>query len=516
MLTTNFDELIERAGAPPNRVLKLHGTLSRLNKARFTANNVFSPLDRSLLCPTRDSLAGRTLVVAGYGGEDEFDVVPALLDQTHGPSRVIWVAHYGGSGDLPTLSDSVGRRFEALGTRAVAVAADTDGFLEQVYQAAVARDVWLSDRELDDWHAKSLRTESADWGWWKRGVRAWGRTLRRERPGDVAYLWARVLEHLRVYQVRRGRGEVHNFAADAFERFRHWGGAAPERRLDADARLAAMHRTIGEPDMREFAEILRRIKHAVGRATDADTRCRLERLLGRTQQQFASAHFGAGLRTADRRHLVRAREWLTKTIAYRRAIADPEAPYTLFLQFIMAYYIAKHGLGDFDAFAPPRWRAQLLPELKHAAARFRRTRQPEHCGNMQHNVAFVYQVLAERHEAAGQRAESQATFRRAIIWCEKGRVIRSRLRDARMIAQSAVRIAQCKLGLARLASRVDVKARLIAEAERGVAEAKRLYDRTPQEPHRLDDIRELEAAIASVRGKLTHTTNVVQCWGNCH
>lgn len=499
LLTTNFDELIERAGARPDCVLKLHGTLSRLSEARFTVDNVFSPLDRSLLRPTQDCLAGRTLIVVGYGGEDEFDVVPALLDEKRGPSRVIWVSHHDGHGEPQPLSDSVVRRFQTLGTRAVALAADTDRFLKQVYQAVVGRDASLVDPELEDWQVRRIRTGQADAGWWKSGVHAWGRKLRRERSPDVAYLWARILEHLRIYQVRGRHGEVHNFAADAFERFRQWDGVTTERLLDADARLAAMRRTIGQPDMREFASVLRRIKHAIGRTADSDVRSKLERLSGRTQQQFASAYFGVGLKTKSRRHVARARELVTQTIAYRRAIRDPEVAYTLFSQFIMAYYVDKNGLGDFEDFAPPRWRKDLLPELKQAATRFRRKRQPEHCGTTQHNVAFVYQVLAERHEAAGEQVKARTMYRRAIAWCEKGRAIRTRLRDPRMIAQSEVRIAQCKLALARLVSRKDLKKRLIGEAERSVAEVKSLYDRTPQEGHRLDDIKELRAAIASMR-----------------
>ncbi len=499
LLTTNFDELIERAGVQSGHVLKMHGTLSCLSKARFTVNKVFSPLEHSLLRDTKNCLLGRTLVVLGYGGEDEFDVVPALLNENDGPSRVIWVVHFDGRGSPPPLSDSVQRRFEAWGKKAIALAADTDSFIEQIYQTSVARDAALADPELADWQCKRLRTARADWGWWKGGVRAWGRQLRRTRTSDVCYLWARILEHLRIYQVKGPRGGVRNFAVDAFVRFRNCEEVSAERLLDADARLAAIRRTIGKPDLHEFATIVRRIKSAIQRTSNPKRRRSLKLLLGRTQQQFATAYFGVGLDLASRRHMLRARQLVNEAITFRKAIKDLEAPYSLFQQFIMAYYIAKNGLGDFDDFAPRHWESQLLPKLKGAAATYRRLRQPEHCGTMQHNVAFVYQVLAERLQAAGKQKESRAMFLRSISWCEKGRTIRIRLRDPRMIAQSEVRIAQCKLALARLAVRMDIKERHIADAELRITEAKRLYDRTPQETHRLEDVHEVVKEIASLQ-----------------
>jgi len=42
VLTTNFDGLIETAGANPERVLPLHGCLSKPAELRFTVEDIFS------------------------------------------------------------------------------------------------------------------------------------------------------------------------------------------------------------------------------------------------------------------------------------------------------------------------------------------------------------------------------------------------------------------------------------------------------------------------------------------
>src|SRR5262249_42758769 len=90
MLTANFDQLIQQAGAR-GPVLQLHGTLSNLEEARFSADSVFAPLEASLQGQTKELIRKRVLVVLGYGGEDEFDILPALLEGDPVPERVLWV-----------------------------------------------------------------------------------------------------------------------------------------------------------------------------------------------------------------------------------------------------------------------------------------------------------------------------------------------------------------------------------------------------------------------------------------
>jgi hypothetical protein len=210
VLTTNFDELIERAtleyggpgGAPaemPAEVLKLHGTRSALEAARFTSSNVFAPLEPTLLVRSRAAVEGRVLVFVGYGGEDEFDVLPALLEPPAAPSRVVWVVH---ATAKPMLNHRVRARLAALRARgcpAHEVVVNTDAFLKAVYQRVVELDAAAAHPHLEQW---APPTTPATPGWWKSRVSDWGSALWASKPVLMAYLWARILDKLRVYSVR--------------------------------------------------------------------------------------------------------------------------------------------------------------------------------------------------------------------------------------------------------------------------------------------------------------------------
>ncbi|MBD0325891.1 MAG: tetratricopeptide repeat protein [Pyrinomonadaceae bacterium] len=122
ILTTNFDCLIERAcqklgldwlaivndddyaqlhSASLSKglclIIKLHGsadqpssiqtTLKQVGRGRLSWN-----ADQHKGVAIRDILTQRNLLVLGYSGSDDFDVVPALL-QTPSPRTILWVEH---------------------------------------------------------------------------------------------------------------------------------------------------------------------------------------------------------------------------------------------------------------------------------------------------------------------------------------------------------------------------------------------------------------------------------------
>ncbi len=100
VMTTNYDELIERAGRSKIEPIKLHGTLSIPKSMRFTVNHIFSPLKSVVAKSTAAKLKGRTLLVLGYRGADEFDVIPFLFDKKTELNRFIWITHYEPDNDL--------------------------------------------------------------------------------------------------------------------------------------------------------------------------------------------------------------------------------------------------------------------------------------------------------------------------------------------------------------------------------------------------------------------------------
>src|SRR5262249_7486642 len=78
-------------------------------------------------------------------------------------------------------------------------------------------------------------------------------------------------------------------------------------------------------------------------------------------------------------------------------------------------------------------------------------------------------------------------YGQAILWYERGKQIRLRLRDPRMVAQSDIRIAQCQLSLAKILRRggdADRAQKLVREAEDLSYGVARLYEQTPPEEHR--------------------------------
>ncbi|MFX1536432.1 MAG: tetratricopeptide repeat protein, partial [Promethearchaeota archaeon] len=133
VMTTNFDTLIERAVGLDNDnlrviitrkdfeqysdpqstsekgllpVYKLHGSLKNPKTDEDTSESVITTIDAlgkhkegeifAIETFKRDFFArvcqGRTLVVMGYSGGDDFDIVPTLL-QMQGLKQVIWIAH---------------------------------------------------------------------------------------------------------------------------------------------------------------------------------------------------------------------------------------------------------------------------------------------------------------------------------------------------------------------------------------------------------------------------------------
>jgi tetratricopeptide (TPR) repeat protein len=133
VLTTNFDTLIERAvgidqdalkivitqddfekfGNPQKNVenglfavYKIHGSLNNIKTRVDTRESIITTLDAlvknkegkifSLETFKRDFFTkvcqNRTLVVMGYAGGDDFDIIPTL-SQMKGLKRIIWIAH---------------------------------------------------------------------------------------------------------------------------------------------------------------------------------------------------------------------------------------------------------------------------------------------------------------------------------------------------------------------------------------------------------------------------------------
>lgn len=501
LLTTNFDVLLERAGAPPERVLKLHGTLDDLEGARFTVDNVFQPLAKNLDRDTKARIAGKTLLVIGYRGEDEFDVVPTLLQGSRPPARVLWIVHDRRTADAldrlpsPRMTDGIRARLNNRVRRgtAAAIAANTPALLEAVYQSVIARKPEAVDPELDDWTPGA--TALAD-DWWDAPIREWGEALRHDRGEAVRYLWARVLDHLRVYQVSEISGKTRNFVQEAFERFRGASPTSAYRMADAAVRAAVMRRTLGAPDLAAFAEVDRTILDGIARTPDDGQRQEWQRLRGYELHQHAVAIQSDGLRQKELGRLRAALDKLREAQDYRGSLHDDEVAFSVFQQYILATKVEQLFPGNLNTFAPLEWRNTLADDLVRYARRFQASNRPSASGTTWHNAGYVHQQGALELETSNDLRAAENEFGRALVCYETGKKIRARLRDPRMIAQSDVRLAECELGLVRLEIKQGLHARgAVTRSIRRLQKASRywvgvhaLYAGLPQEPMRYDDL----------------------------
>lgn len=360
ILTTNFDELIEKASGNEGCLIKLHGTLSDARNARFCANNVFSPLNPSLLRRVRSLFASgdKTLVVFGYGGQDEFDVIPALFGKPRA-RRIVWVNHTPGE----QIASATRRRLEELGGAAVLVDADTDEFLRRIYSSASKATPSVVDHDLED---VSSPVDANPWNWWRCELDKWGTELRRIRPLDAAFLWARILDHLRIYKLVSPAGMSRNPALDAFNRFLAMTQSSCVRSLEAKVRVLVMKRTTGETNYHEFEPMVNEIRQALDKAGVPEQAAEIRRLLNWTKHQYGVAMQGQALKMRDISLLRGALAVIEQAGADRRLVQDRECHYSNFQRFILASYAEKNGLATIDELIP-NWHLDLCQNLENAA-----------------------------------------------------------------------------------------------------------------------------------------------------
>lgn len=109
VITTNFDLLIETAcltlGIPTNRtterlpatvehvLFKIHGSLDQAESIFYTINHVYRGLGEHRLRTLRGLTDRRIMLVIGYSGLDQLDIMPAI--RKCNPARIYWVNHVG-------------------------------------------------------------------------------------------------------------------------------------------------------------------------------------------------------------------------------------------------------------------------------------------------------------------------------------------------------------------------------------------------------------------------------------
>ncbi|HIE14769.1 TPA: hypothetical protein EYP70_05800 [Candidatus Bathyarchaeota archaeon] len=478
VLTTNYDELIEEAAGwrqdDLNKfndlLIKLHGTLSKVEKARFTINQIFAPLEDNLKEKAVNALNDRVVVVAGYQGLDEFDVIPVLFDEAH-PRTILWLIH---SKIDPTIKEKLDERNYKY------FRVDADEFFRKVYKKV---EQGKSESELDNWRAQCSSNQE---GWWKVKLERWGEDLWQSSKNEVRFLWACILDYLRIYRVYQDEIE-HRPAEEAYKRFLNESSDCVLN-LEVRMRVAYIRRTIGISSLEESCEVIDEIKNLLEKTQERNGWKRLQMLLGRALHEY-------GIVLQNARDHVKASLVLDEAMRLRTLINDPQFPYSLFQKFINAVQAARNLNYSVDSLAPTGWRSWLTGELEKYSNQFKEASQPEDYGQTLHNLAFVYQFLAEEFEKLRNFDEAGKKFNDALKIYKKAMGIRERLRDRRMIAQSKVRIAQCNLGLARISYKKGNHGearKQISEAEKLSSDVEDIYNEIPQERFRWDDVRKIQ------------------------
>ncbi|HYH08206.1 MAG TPA: SIR2 family protein [Thermoanaerobaculia bacterium] len=95
VITTNFDLLIERAaahlGVDASALFKIHGSIDDPDSLMLTIDQVNDGLSRDRTEHLRHLTRDRTLLVLGYSGLDQLDLMPELARCAY--RRVLWINH---------------------------------------------------------------------------------------------------------------------------------------------------------------------------------------------------------------------------------------------------------------------------------------------------------------------------------------------------------------------------------------------------------------------------------------
>lgn len=554
ILTTNFDDL-ERAafweakGLMDTKteedferaILFLHGTqnqpgtLNLPDTLKIRTNQVFKPLSNDQADRLKAMLQGRILIVLGYNGQDDFDVMPYLFRKNDhdGHTAIIWVVHNGCHNPhaVPVLNDPDHTKDSRLNFLHVA---DTDLFLQGIYKCLVEmrekNDVdprsWLPEKWVD-----SCPEENRDY--WKKEIATWGKTWRHDKRDEMLKLWGAILEKMRLYNVQIGYCR-RNLAIESQQMIRKQSDSGLDK-LAAEIKIVEMKRVSNSATEEDFKRIKAKLEHLMIEHGSTATR--------RLQRDFAYKY---GKWLQNQRRYDESARYLEDAIKIADKIAIKTADETvdkydfseksdcLFQKFMMSWQAYKYNCSEFSEFIEAYWEndSKLLNELfkdldAHASFFFQED-DFEHYANTKHNAAFVKQTCGEYHLKEAHATDDKAShfIAAANNWaCAvqinlEGKRFRLRLRDPRKRAQSNIRIIECTLKQIRAYNdlislgdswiKYGVKLKGLVDSafsgeplpESCVAlldEVCDIYEELPQEKMRYDDVTGIFEEIESIR-----------------
>jgi len=471
IITPNFDELIEEAhkvSSPekPLAIIKVHGTVSDLKNARFTVENIFEPLKEEIADRVKSAIHGRLLVVMGYRGADNFDLMPLLADKASSVDKIIWFVR-----DANNVEVKKSEHLRQRKKQPEFIEGNIDDYLSRICGALPVPTV----------------TSSVNPHWWRDNILDFFDQLPRQKKVLLPFLWARILEHVKAYNLRAD--EKRSAVIDAYTSYIRQASSRDLTYYYARAHLLYAQRIIGTDVSSEFAKLTSELRAEIIEKPQFRKSFRLQRLLGWTYHQF-----GVSLQSA--RRFYQAKLMLSRACIVRSTTNDPEYVFSLFQLFMNAYQ-AKSEIGcTIDDLAPTGWRTWMPSELRIYSDTFHELHKPDLYSTNQHNLGFLYHYLGL--ETGPQSGRTRELLVKALDNYNEALNIREHLRDGRLIAQSCVRIAQCQVQLMKSTDDAGLREEHAKEANEMIQKAVSIYHEIPQEAFRLRDLQQLQEEMGHI------------------
>ena len=222
ILTTNFDGLERSAfdeglkqGAfgnlddknNPETIFKktffLHGERDKPETIKIRTKQVLAPLSPKDKTRLQNLLRDKVLIVLGYNGQDDFDVMPYLFeDENNYPEAIIWIVHNGSHNREagPPLNMPEHRNHPKLHSLHIG---DTDLLLQGIYKRIVEEGKKIT-KDTEKWLPKEWKDKCSedDKDYWKKKISSWGQELRDKKPLEMLELWGAILKKNTVIRCR--------------------------------------------------------------------------------------------------------------------------------------------------------------------------------------------------------------------------------------------------------------------------------------------------------------------------
>lgn len=482
IITTNFDELLEKArdsleleeliySNEQLNVIKVHGTVSSFNSARFTVDNVFKPLPEKISDDVKNNLKDKLLVVMGYRGADTFDLMPLLTDRQSRPERIIWFARNKKEVEVKNnhgLFINGGILLEGL----------FDDYLQKICENL---NVWEKLSNFYRVQSDKKPFNSSD-EWWKNNISLFFRKLSPDKSESLLLLWARILEHVKAYNINNDN----NYAV--LKAYECCANRSKEHINDyyclySKAHLLYAKRIAGIDVSNSFPEVISHIENSLLDEYDSSSSNKLQKLLGWTYHQY-------GIALQNNYNHFQAKQMLLKACTTRTKLNDPEYVFSLFQLFMNAHHALKYNNREIDDLAPSGWRKGMICEMEEHSKILKNSYQYDlYCTNL-NNLGFLYQHLDYEMNKNGVRNIKYLLS--AIKKYKEAIEIRTYLCDSRLVAQSKFRISQCYLSLIKDCPNHKLSKYYCSKIYSYIKDIETVYIRIPQEKFRYDELEELK------------------------